>query len=234
MSDIVTPLHQRGFSLRYAYLPRTPSEQQAITDQHPCTACAAAGRYVVGDSGPLRRLEKIAYYRVALKCGCGFMNFVYVVVNDLPAEVAELALPNADAALKDAVDSGKLPDPLVEELLIKASAAAFKEEWEEAMRLSKQCVERAPNHPAAWFNLGWLHVASEDYESGLQAYRQTTLLSDDFPSAWLNMGNVYHHLEQYGEALRCLDRFLQCYPEHSEANRRREECLAKLNMAAQQ
>jgi tetratricopeptide (TPR) repeat protein len=232
MSDNVTPLHQQGLSLRNAYLPRTPFEQRAIMEQHPCAACGISRNYVLGDSGPLRHLEKVAFYRIALKCRCGFMNFAYVIVNDLAVETAGLGLPNADSALKGAVASGNLPDPLVEELLVRTSAAGFKEDWEHAMRLARQCVKRAPEHPAAWFNLGWLHVASGDYQSGLEAYRYTTQLSNDFPSAWLNMGSVYHSLEQYDEAVVCLDRFLKRYPNHVEANQRRDECLAKVNRAA--
>jgi tetratricopeptide (TPR) repeat protein len=232
MSDNVTPLHQRGLSLGLAYLPKTPAEQTSVTNRHPCAACAAPGDYIVGDSGPMRHLGEIAYYRAALKCRCGFMNFVYVVVNDLPAEVRGLNLPDADSALQAAAASGDLPDPQVEELLVRTSAAGFKEDWERATHLAKQCIERAPKHPAAWFNLGWLQVAASDYQSGLESYRRTLELSNDFPSAWLNMGNVYQHLEQYDDAVSCLERFLERYPNHAEAKRRHEECLAKVSTAA--
>jgi tetratricopeptide (TPR) repeat protein len=229
MSDKVTPLHQRGLSLRYAYTPRNQAEQQAISNQHPCAACGKLKNYVVGDSGPKRLLEGIAYYRVALKCRCGFMNFAYVIVNDLPEEQAGQAQPSTETVLRSAEASGDLPDSYVEELLVRMSAAGFNEEWEKSMDLARQCIDRAPHNPAAWFNLGWLHIAAGDYQAGLAAYRQTIELSNDFPSAWLNMGNVYHHLEQYEDALACLGRFLEQYPNHAEAKQRRDECLQKMN-----
>ncbi len=227
MSDKVTPLYQPGLSLRHAYTPHSTTEQQAITERHPCAACGASKNYVVGDSGPLRRHAAIAYYRVALKCRCGFMNFAYVIVNDLPGEGGGQAFPDTDSALSDAMADGSLPDPHVEELLVRTSAAGFRQEWNEAMRLARQCIECAPDHPAAWFNLGWLHVNAGDLQAGLDAYRRTTQLSNDFPSAWLNMGNVYQHLEQFDEAVACLDRFLARYPKHAEAIQRRQQCLGK-------
>ncbi len=231
MTGKVKPLYQRGLSLRCAYQPTSQAEQAAITDLHPCAACGASGNYLLGDSGPLRRQRDIAYYRIAIKCRCGFMNFVHVVVNDLPSEVRGLKLPSAQIALQEAVSAGELPDAQAEELLVRASAAGFRQEWEAAMRLSTQCVERAPGHPAAWFNLGVLHVVGGDYRSGLDCYQRTLELSGDFPSAWLNMGNVYQHLEQYDDAVICLERFLALYPNHVDAKRRHEECLAKVNGA---
>jgi tetratricopeptide (TPR) repeat protein len=215
---------RRGLSLASAYTPQDRKAQERIVQRHACAACGKPGNYITGDRGPRRTLGAIVYFRVALKCRCGFLNFVNVVVNDLPEERRKVTM-GAHAALEAARRAGELPDPTTEELLVRTAAAGAREDLEEALRLARETVEYAPDHPAAWFNLGWVRVATEDYDGGLDAYAHTLELSDEFPSARLNQANVYRHLEQYAEAVAGYDRFLERFPDHAHARAAREDCL---------
>ena len=219
-----------GLSLRFAYRPKDLKQLEAIIDRHSCAACGKTRNYVAGDNGPRRTLAELVYYRVALQCRCGFMNLVHVVINNLPEERRPGA-PLSKEAFAKAEEAGALVDPMVEQLLVRSAAAGFPQDWRQATRLAEDCLERAPKHPGAWFNRGWLHVAAGELEEGLWAYMRTTHLSDEFPSAWLNMGNVYQTTGQLVLAVNCFDQFLARHPDHADATKARDECLAKLEDA---
>ncbi len=207
-----------GLSLRFAYSPKTLGELEAATAHHPCAACGKIGEGVAGDRGPRRERGPIHFFRAALRCKCGFTNFVQVIVNDVPS-LRPGNVPSTREALEQAESQGQMPDPAVEELLVEAAAAAHREDWEGASSLASACVDRAPESPAAWYNVGWLRAAGGQWEDSREAYLRVLDLSEEFPSALLNLGSVLKEMGRPQEALTYLNQFLEAYPGDARALR---------------
>lgn len=216
-----------GVSLRRAYRPANLRELDALAQRHPCAACGEVKEYTAGDKGPRRTLGEIIYYRAALKCPCGFMNFMQVIVNDLPEERSQ-GTQTAVEAIQRAELQGLLRDSEVEELLVDTSAAAFQADWKKAMELAQRCVDRDETHPAAWYNFGVVLLAQGYPDRSLPAFQRVTKLSEEFASAWFKMGEIHEGRNEMAQAIECFDRFLNRYPDDAEAIRRRDKCNSQL------
>lgn len=214
---------KKGASLKCAFRPRTVAELEGLSSVFKCAACGKTA-YFSGDKGPRRTLGEVVYYRVAMKCQCGFLNFMQVIVNDLQKERAKGTVPG-DRAIENAESQGLFLAPELEEKLMEISVAGFREKYDKAMELVHECIDIDSGHPAPWYNLGWLLVKAGDHEKSLEAYRRVVELSDDFPSAWFNMGVIYQTAKKIDEAVNCFDRFLDRFPQHTETSRRKKECL---------
>lgn len=143
-----------GVSLKHAFRPRSANEQADLHKHFPCPACARTDKFIAGDKGPRRNRGAILYYRAALKCQCGFLSYMNVVVNDLPSEKKSNTLSARDA-LKAAESEGVLEDPVVEELLVRSAAAAHNQDWSTAQEAVQNAVQLAPENPA---QIGRAHV----------------------------------------------------------------------------
>ncbi len=213
-----------GVSLKHAFCPKTVQEQAELHRLFPCPACGKTTDFVAGDKGPRRRTGAVVYYRAALKCRCGFLSYMHVVVNDLPAENKH-SDPPAKEAISAADAEGLLGDPAVEELLVHSAAAAHNQDWHAAAQAVQSAARRAPDNPAAWFNMGVLFATFGEQQKALKAYRHVLSLSDRFPSAWLNIALIYQSQKRWDEAVRYFDFFLERYPTHNQARDGRNQCL---------
>ncbi|MEM9100681.1 MAG: tetratricopeptide repeat protein [Pseudomonadota bacterium] len=219
-----------GLSLKHAYTPQSDRELEETTGQHCCLACGRKGQFVTGDLGPLRELGPLKFYRGAMKCQCGYMNFTFVVVNDLKNANINTEISTSEAmtiAERDSV----FPDWRVEELLNLASAAAHNQSFDEAKDLTEQCLAFDDNNQAAWYNMGWLYTNTQDIPNAVRAYEKVISIGDSFPSAHLNLGYIYEEAGDLQNAVISFERFLNRYPNHVGAKKRLETCQDKLKSA---
>lgn len=228
MSDNDFIKHQLdGLSLQYAYQASNQKQLESLTANHSCLSCGDKGQFVTGDLGPKKQLESLIYYRGALKCRCGFMNFAYVIINDLPEQQLNQPIPAAIAVEKELAD-GNLPDYRLEELLQLSAACAHNEDYDEAEAYINRCLEIDPDNQAALYNLGWLCTKKQALQEAVQAYQKVESLSDSFPSASLNLGYIFQEAGDYQNAAKSYRRFLNRYPNHLDARNRLNECGKKL------
>lgn len=75
------------------------------------------------------------------------------------------------------------------------------EQYEQALRIFEQVLEREPENYIALNARGSTHLALEDYNSALDDFTETIHLEPLFPHAYYNRGRAYTSLEQYEEAL---------------------------------
>lgn len=218
----INPSKRPGLSLRYAYRPRTVEEKHNIHTIHPCLACGRKGHIINGDCGPERNKGEVIYFRVALICECSYMNFVNVIVNDIPAYAKRAKQPLSENFFES------LPDWRTEELLQLSASAAHVNNFVKARKLVNRCIQISPDSQGAWYNLGWLHVHEGDYEQAIKAYKRVLELGSDFPSAMFNLGNIYKDLELFSEAHDAFSQFLQRYPKHIQAKKSLKECEKKM------
>lgn len=226
--QIIEATAHQGLSLYHAFRPTTNAEKEEATANHPCVACEKQGQYITGDVGPKRQCSELVYYKAALRCQCGFTNYVYVIINDIKNQQKK-GVPSSSEAMTVAQQQESLPQWETEELLQLASAAAHNKEFEKSKKIIDKCLEITPNHPAAWYNLGWLSTNGGDYPAAIDAYQKALELSDDFPSAALNLGHIYQELGKYQNAVDAFTQFLDKYPKHVEANRCVKACKKKIN-----
>lgn len=216
--------HQIGASLKFAHCPTHADELDHLVLQHTCAACGEMGSFIAGDQGPQRSVGPVVYYRSALRCSCGFTNYMNVVVNDLKIKGLG-SRPSSGEALRQAEEAGLLPIPHAEELLMNSAAASHRGDWEEADRLIAKCIKNYPNNPAAWYNKGVSLVKHKEDEKAIEAFTKAAELSDEFVSAWLRLGDIHYRLGELKQAIECLDHFLEYHPDHGEALKLRNLCM---------
>ncbi|MEM9100678.1 MAG: tetratricopeptide repeat protein [Pseudomonadota bacterium] len=221
----MTPMRRPGLSMRYAYNPKTLNERNAITAKHTCIACGKRGGYISGDSGPQRRKENLVYYRAGLICQCHYLNFVNVIVNDLPGENTQTEL-TSEKALNEGIENQTLADWRVEELIHLSAAAAHNNKIEQACDIIDACITLDASSQAAWYNRGWLYANQNELELAINAYKKTLSLGNEFPSALLNLGYIYQELQEFTEAAHYFEKFLEKYPQHTDAKNRLAQCLS--------
>ncbi|MDE1462723.1 tetratricopeptide repeat protein [Spartinivicinus poritis] len=226
-SQSITATGCKGLSLYHGFRPTTNAEKEESTANHLCIACDKKGQYITGDIGPKRTCGELLYYKAALRCRCGFMNYVYVIINDLKEQQKKGVL-SSDEAIAKAQAEDVLPQWETEELLQRASAAAHNKHFKLSRAMVDKCLEITPKHPAAWYNLGWLATNDGNYPAAIEAYQKAQELSDDFPSAALNLGHIYQELGKYQHAIDAFTQFLDKYPKHAVASRCVRECKKKM------
>ena len=220
-----------GLSLVNAYTPRTDKEASDLFAEHECVCCGKVGQYIAGDKGKQRQLGRLHYYRVGMRCICGFVNFVYLVLNDIDRERDPEIWSSADA-LADARNMNRLTDPRLEEALIATQVHAFQGQLPEAIEIARSCVEQFPDSAPATYNLGYLFYVAKEYDKALKYMRRATELDATFSSAWFQMGIVCQERADYTRAIEYYDRFLEIHPTHDGARRRWYECKAKIEEGA--
>lgn len=221
-------LRGRGVSLRNAYIARSQKEATDLIADHSCAACGRTDRYISGDKGKQHQLDDIHYYKVGMKCICGFTNFAYLVINDI-LKSANSSMPSSVEAIQKAVQSNALSDPVLEELLLDTKVQAFHGKLKEAIDTSRECLNRFPDSAAALYNLGYLLLKTQNYQDSLFYLNQSVKIDPKFSASWYQMGIIHQELGNYQEAILHYNTFLLSYPDHSDAAVRRQTCTLKLS-----
>ncbi len=90
-------------------------------------------------------------------------------------------------------------------------------EYDQAIQSYKTVLELAPNHARALFHLAYRHDLS-GYESlAIEYYKETIANSPAYVSALLNLAVLYEDQGQFEKASLCVDKVLECHPNHPRA-----------------
>lgn len=221
-------LQGRGISLRKAYIAYSQKEAADLIAHHPCAACERSDRYISGDKGKRHQIDDIHYYKVGMKCICGFTNFVYLVINDI-LKSDHSSLASSTVAIQKALQNRALPDPALEELLLTTKVQAFHGKLKEAIDTSRECLNKFPDSAAALYNLGYLLLKTQNYDESLLYLNQSVKIDPKFSASWYQMGIAHQELGNYEEAIRHYNTFLSAHPNHSDAAARWQTCTLKLS-----
>jgi DNA-directed RNA polymerase subunit alpha len=91
-------------------------------------------------------------------------------------------------------------------------------QYDESVENYKTVLELAPEHPRALFHLAYRHDLS-GYESvAIDYYKQAITNSPAYVSALLNLAVLYEDRGEFDKACLCVDKVLECHPNHARAN----------------
>lgn len=223
-----TLFSNKGISLSNAYMATTAKEASDSLAGHSCIACGQVGVFISGDKGKLRQLGDVQYYKVGMKCVCGFINFVYLIYNDINRK-RKSGIPSSQEALDAASRAGIVPDPGVEMMLAETKVLGFQGKLLEAVDKAKACTARYPGNAAAHYNLGYLLSACGNMDEALVHYRRCVECDPTFSAAWYRMGIICEERGLWEEALRDYETFLEHQPGHQEGAKRKKRCIDELD-----
>lgn len=89
--------------------------------------------------------------------------------------------------------------------------------YEQAMDNYLTAIELDPNHQRALFHLAYRCDLAGDDESAIDYYRQIASGSRVSINALLNLAVLYEDAGQYDDALQCVDKVLEAFPDHQRA-----------------
>ena len=85
-------------------------------------------------------------------------------------------------------------------------------EYEQAVNSYRTALERFPNFPQAFFNMGAAFHSLARFGEAETAYRQALEIDPDDSETWANMGAALENLEQWDKALESYDKALALDP----------------------
>jgi len=90
-------------------------------------------------------------------------------------------------------------------------------EYDEAVQNYKTVLELAPNHHRALFHLAYRHDLSGYESAAIEYYKEAIANSPAYVSALLNLAVLYEDQGQFDKAGLCVDKVLECHPNHPRA-----------------
>ena len=99
----------------------------------------------------------------------------------------------------------------------RAYDAAEKGDHNTAIREYSLAIDKDPNHPYAYNNLGLSYHDLKQYEQAIQDYDKAIELDPNYATAYYNRGNSYHNLEQYKRAIQDYDKAIELDPNYADA-----------------
>src|SRR5262245_113194 len=150
---------------------------------------AAAGTTVTAERHVMLRISEVAESR---RADC--MAFVNVMTGDarqrMSVDTGPLATANVSVA----------PDVKVADLTQAGYDALKSGDYEHAIALLKQVVEREPKHRTAWNYLGNAYLRLRQLPAAIDAYHKQVDINPYDAYAYNNLGLAYVASEQYTEA----------------------------------
>ena len=214
----------KGLTLHKPYIPLAEKQAADELADFACICCGKRNHYISGDKGTQKKIDAVVYYLVGMKCMCGFINFVYLVCNDLKNFRHKHWMPAAKA-LDEAVKHGHLENPWLKEMLVRTQALVYKGKAEEALKMSTRCIAEYPNNASATYNQGCILMLLQRYDEAIPFLRRVIDLDDKFVSSWYQLARVYWATSEFENALLCFDTFLNRVPNHKEAQEARAQCM---------
>ena len=95
---------------------------------------------------------------------------------------------------------------------------AFQEnDFQSAIRLMRQALEKLPHQPTLLFNLGNAYRAAGDLDAAEHMYLAALRYEDTSANLEIqkNLGNVYKEKNQLDKAIACYDQILVSHPDHA-------------------
>jgi tetratricopeptide (TPR) repeat protein len=218
----------KGLTLHNPYIAVTEKQAADVLAEHACICCGKSDSYFSGDKGKEKKAGAVVYFQVGMKCMCGFINFVYLVCNDLKSYQKKRCMPAAEA-LQEAENKGLLGNFSLREMLIKTQVKVYTQKAEEALQLSTSCVEQYPGNASAVYNHGCILMLHQRHDEAVPFFRRAIELDSKFISCWYQLAQLYRYKREFQNALLCFDTFLKLAPHHKEARQSRTKCLQEQN-----
>ena len=90
-------------------------------------------------------------------------------------------------------------------------------DYENAVIVSQEIVDQAPDDAQNHYNLGYAYLKKEDLENALAAFQKALELNPSFDVAYSQLGFVHFKLKQYQEAIDALNQYTEIRPENPDA-----------------
>lgn len=123
-------------------------------------------------------------------------------------------LAEAEAALKDAVDSGLNHPDLLDNL---ANVLNRREAFSEAERVAREGLDRDPRHAPLLNSLGNSLAGQKRMEEALACYERASAVRPDFLDAQCNQAGGLRSLRRFDEARTVISRVIKVSPHHPDA-----------------
>lgn len=91
----------------------------------------------------------------------------------------------------------------------KGIQALQEERFEEAIQSFMQAIEKQPENPVGYINLGNVFAAVNDIEKAEQFFQQAIVLDDKAATAYYSLANLYYNTERFDEAARLYEQSIQ-------------------------
>jgi len=102
--------------------------------------------------------------------------------------------------------------------------------YDEAVENYKTVLELAPDHHRALFHLAYRHDLSGYESAAIDYYKQAITSSPAYVSALLNLAVLYEDRGEFEKAGLCVDKVLECHPNHPRANLFRKDVESSKTM----
>ncbi|MEI6891697.1 MAG: tetratricopeptide repeat protein [Pontiella sp.] len=109
------------------------------------------------------------------------------------------------------------PDPIENDLSMRASAYYDRGQYQAALKDIFQCLDRAPQNPRYHFMLGNILLASEEFTAAEMAYRHAIILNDQDPMFFNNLGIARESTGNLSAAKHAYTRASTLQPSHQGA-----------------
>jgi DNA-directed RNA polymerase subunit alpha len=102
--------------------------------------------------------------------------------------------------------------------------------YEPASENYKTALELSPDHQKALFHLAYRCDLDGDEEAAIDYYRQITTTTPVYVSALLNLAVLYEDADKYDKAEQCIDKVLECHPNHKRAIMFKKDIQSSMTM----
>jgi len=124
---------------------------------------------------------------------------------------------NLDAAAKELKNCANFKNVSAEYHYQLARLQEAQGLYEQAMDNYKIALELSPKHQRALFHLAYRCDLSGDEGAAIDYDKQIASSSTVYINALLNLAVLYEDISEFDKASRCVDRVLECHPNHQRA-----------------
>ncbi|MBN2208736.1 MAG: tetratricopeptide repeat protein, partial [Candidatus Coatesbacteria bacterium] len=103
-------------------------------------------------------------------------------------------------------------------------------EYDAAVRNYKTVLELSPEHAQALFHLAYRHDLSGYESMAIEYYKQAIASAPVYVSALLNLAVLYEDRGDFEKASHCVDKVLECHPNHPRARLFRKDVESSKTM----
>jgi tetratricopeptide (TPR) repeat protein len=112
---------------------------------------------------------------------------------------------------------GAPPAPGAPQIMRMAELAASRGEYEEAILLYREAIEKDPELASAWNNLGIALFRRARFREAVDAYEKAAKIDPQNADIYFNMGLAHYKLGDFMTARRSFARALELNPDHATA-----------------
>jgi predicted O-linked N-acetylglucosamine transferase (SPINDLY family) len=106
--------------------------------------------------------------------------------------------------------------------------AAFREDWELALKFINRALHSNPENGIIYSNKGYIFGGLGRHQDALDCYDKAIKLAPNYSEAHNNKGNVFQDLGKFEDALDCYDNAIKLDPNYAEAHSNKGNALRSL------